>query len=114
MSSIEANKALVRRYFDTFNAGALEKLEEILAPDYGDRLEGQSAGIGVIRSYLQGLKASFPDFTWTIEQIIAEGDRKPGGLQGLSDLPNRQRQAGRALGGGRLRQAPGAAECQAE
>ncbi|MGH8646907.1 MAG: ester cyclase, partial [Gammaproteobacteria bacterium] len=29
----------------------------------------------VIRSYLQGLKASFPDFTWTIEQIIAEGDR---------------------------------------
>jgi predicted ester cyclase len=75
MSSIEANKALVRRYFDTFNAGALEKLEEILAPDYGDRLEGQSAGIGVIRSYLQGLKASFPDFTWTIEQIIAEGDR---------------------------------------
>jgi len=75
MSHIEANKALVRRYFDTFNAGKLEKLEEILAQDYGDRLEGQSAGIEVIRSYLEGLKASFPDFTWTIEQIIAEGDR---------------------------------------
>ena len=30
MSSIEANKALVRRYFDTFNAGKFEELEEIL------------------------------------------------------------------------------------
>ncbi|MGH9894800.1 MAG: hypothetical protein ACREA0_23040 [bacterium] len=39
MSSIEAIKALVRRYFDTFNASAMKKLEEILAPDYGDRLD---------------------------------------------------------------------------
>lgn len=75
MLDIEANKAIVRRYFDMFNSGHLEQLHEILAQDYGDRLEGQSAGIDVIRSYLEGLKASFPDFTWTIEQIIAEGDR---------------------------------------
>jgi steroid delta-isomerase-like uncharacterized protein len=75
MNDIEANKALVRRYFDTFNTGDLGHLEEILALDYGDKLEGQSAGIAVIRAYLEGLKASFPDFTWTIEQIIAEGDR---------------------------------------
>lgn len=75
MLDIEANKTLVRRYFETFNSGQLERLEEVLAPDYGDRLEGQAAGIAVIRNYLRGLKASFPDFTWTIEQIIAEGDR---------------------------------------
>jgi len=75
MSDIEANKAIVRRYFETFNAGNLDRLDEILAHDYGDRLEGQSARIEVIRSYLKGLKSSFPDFTWTIGQIIAEGDR---------------------------------------
>jgi steroid delta-isomerase-like uncharacterized protein len=75
MSSIEANKAVVRHYFETFNAGNFDQLGEILADDYGDRLEGQAAGIEVIRSYLKGLKASFPDFSWTIEQIIAEGDR---------------------------------------
>lgn len=75
MDDIAANKALVRRYFDTFNAGDLSRLEDILALDYGDKLEGQGAGMEVIRAYLTGLKASFPDFTWTIEQIIAEGDR---------------------------------------
>jgi predicted ester cyclase len=72
---LEANKAVVRRYFETFNAGDFERLDEIVAQDYGDRLEGQAAGIAVIRNYLEGLKASFPDFTWTIEQLIAEGDR---------------------------------------
>lgn len=72
---IDANKAIVLRYFDTFNRGDFSALGEIVTDDYGDRLEGQAPGIDVIRSYLEGLKASFPDFTWTIEQIIAEGDR---------------------------------------
>ncbi|UYB54267.1 ester cyclase [Xanthomonas sp. AM6] len=75
MADLDANKAVVLRYFDAFNRGDLAHLGDIVTADYGDRLEGQTAGIGVIRSYLQGLKASFPDFTWTIEQIIAEGDR---------------------------------------
>lgn len=74
-ATLEANKAVVRRYFDTFNAGDFSHLDEIVTADYGDRLEGQAPGIDVIRNYLKGLKASFPDFTWTIEQIIAEGDR---------------------------------------
>jgi predicted ester cyclase len=72
---LEANKAVVRRYFDSFNAGDFTHLDEIVTQDYGDRLEGQTPGIGVIRDYLTGLKKSFPDFKWTIEQIIAEGDR---------------------------------------
>lgn len=74
-ANVEANKAVVRRYFDAFNRGDFSHLDEIVTADYGDRLEGQTPGIGVIRSYLEGLKASFPDFTWTIEQIVAEGDR---------------------------------------
>jgi predicted ester cyclase len=74
-AKLEANKAVVHRYFDMFNASRFEELDQIVTPEYGDRLEGQSAGIEVIRTYLKGLKASFPDFTWTIEQIIAEGDR---------------------------------------
>lgn len=75
MSDSVANKALVRRYFDMFNSGDLSQLADIVSEDYGDKLEGQSSGIDVIRRYLEGLKASFPDFTWTIEQIIGEGDR---------------------------------------
>ena len=75
MSDSEANKAIVRRYFEMFNSGDMNQLADIVSEDYGDKLEGQSSGIAAIRSYLEGLKASFPDFTWTIEQIIGEGDR---------------------------------------
>ena len=75
MSDSEANKAIVRRYFEMFNSGDLSQLADIVSEDYGDKLEGQSSGIAVIRSYLEGLKASFPDLTWSIEQIIGEGDR---------------------------------------
>ena len=75
MSDSEANKAIVRRYFDMFNSGDLTHLADIVSQDYGDKLDGQTSGIDVIRDYLEGLKSSFPDFTWTIEQIIGEGDR---------------------------------------
>jgi len=75
MPDSKANKALVRRYFDMFNSGDFTQLADIVSQDYGDKLDGQSSGIEVIRSYLEGLKASFPDFTWTVEQIIGEGDR---------------------------------------
>jgi predicted ester cyclase len=75
MSDSEANKAIVRRYFEMFNSGDLSQLADVVFEDYGDKLEGQTSGITVIRSYLEGLKARFPDFTWTIEQIIGEGDR---------------------------------------
>ena len=75
MSDPEANKAIVRRYFEMFNSGDMSQLADIVSEDYGDKLEGQSSGIAIIRTYLEGLKASFPDFTWTIEQIIGEGDR---------------------------------------
>jgi len=74
-TDIEANKAVVLRYFDAFNRADFSQLDQIVTADYGDRLEGQAPGIHVIKSYLEGLKASFPDFTWTIEQIVAEGDR---------------------------------------
>jgi NAD(P)-dependent dehydrogenase (short-subunit alcohol dehydrogenase family) len=40
MSSAEASKDLVRRYFETFNAGEPGEPEGILAHDHGDRLGG--------------------------------------------------------------------------
>ena len=50
MSDIETNKAIVRRYFEMFNSGDLSQLAAIVSKDYGDKLEGQSSGIAVIRS----------------------------------------------------------------
>lgn len=74
MYDLEENKALVRRYFDMFNEARFDELADIVAADYGDKLEGQTAGIDVVRTYLEGLKKSFPDFRWEMERMIAEGD----------------------------------------
>ncbi len=75
MNHLQENKDIVRRYFEMFNSGDFSTLGDIVSESYADRLEGQSAGIDGIRSYLEGLKVGFPDMSWTIEQVIAEGDR---------------------------------------
>ena len=73
--ALDANKAVVRRYFDAFNGSRFAQLGEIVSATYGDRLEGQASGIDVLTKYLRGLKSSFPDIHWKIGQIVAEGDR---------------------------------------
>ncbi|MER8417969.1 nuclear transport factor 2 family protein [Mesorhizobium sp. M1329] len=40
MSDSDANKAIVRRYFDMFNSGDLTQLADIVSQDYGDKLNG--------------------------------------------------------------------------
>lgn len=40
MSGSDANKAIVRRYFDMFNSGDLTQLADIVSQDYGDKLNG--------------------------------------------------------------------------
>lgn len=38
MSDSEANKAIVRRYFEMFNSGDTNQLADIASEDYGDDL----------------------------------------------------------------------------
>lgn len=74
----EANKALVRRFFEEFfNQGNLAIAEELFAADYTNHMldpdwprgpEGEKAAVSVNR-------AVFPDLRFTIEDLIAEGDR---------------------------------------
>jgi hypothetical protein len=53
MPDIEGNKAIVRRYFVTFDAGDLIRIHEALARNYGERLEGQTAEIEVVSNRFQ-------------------------------------------------------------
>jgi len=41
-SSIEENKALIRRFFNAIESGNLQVLDEIVAEDYDDHLAGQT------------------------------------------------------------------------
>jgi predicted ester cyclase len=75
--SIEANKALVRRYRELHNTNQLDKLGEVLAanftphsmlPQLPPNLEGAKLNH-------QGTLAVFPDLHVETNDLIAEGDR---------------------------------------
>ena len=75
--STEANKALARRVFDeVLNGRNLDLLDEIAASDYVEHspLPGQGIGIDGIRDRYTFLFNAF-DFHFTIDDVIAEGDR---------------------------------------
>ena len=74
----EANKAIVRRYREIHNNNEMNRLEEVLAPDFvpytfmpGMPWNGPESAKQV---HLLG-KASFPDMKVTTEDLIAEGDK---------------------------------------
>jgi predicted ester cyclase len=69
----QTNKHIIRSlYEDCINTGALERLDELVAPGYvGPQGE---AGPDGFRKTIQGLRAGIPDIRFTIDELIAEGD----------------------------------------
>ncbi len=84
MSSPEAlNKALFRRtYEELLNRGDLSHVEEIIAPDFlnHEAPPGMDRGPDSMRGLVMMLRTAFPDLHFTIEDLIAEGDRVAGRL----------------------------------
>jgi len=73
----EANKAVVRRYLEEIiNRGNFALAQEIIAPNYINHTAGGGIGTGRegFLGGLRALKAAFPDWTVTIEELVAEGD----------------------------------------
>jgi len=74
--SLEENKAIVRKMFETINKHDLASLDELMAPDFVLRMHGQQTqGWAVGRQVVQNEIKAFPDFHVAIEDIIAEGDK---------------------------------------
>ncbi len=79
MNSVQANKAIVRRYVDEVQNGhSIEALETIFSNNFIDHTNafgGVFQGIeGLKQGYLDMLKA-FPDFRATIHDQIGEEDK---------------------------------------
>ena len=75
--STEANKALVRRWWEETDKGNLAIIGELCAPDYLDHsppLPGMGEGPEAVRKANETLAAAFPDTVHTVEAMIAEGD----------------------------------------
>jgi steroid delta-isomerase-like uncharacterized protein len=75
-SQIDANKSLVRSYYDALNRGDLNALDQFFAPDYKRYLSATSAPLDAAgqKQRLAGLGAVFPDMQITVDNIVAEGD----------------------------------------
>jgi predicted ester cyclase len=73
----EANKALVRRYYDQFvNASNFNALDDFVTPNYKRYLSPAAAPINATaqKQRMAGLRAVAPDFKLTIDALVAEGD----------------------------------------
>ncbi len=74
--STEDNKALMHRAYDALNQKNLAILDEVYAPDLVVHIV--STTIQGLEAFKQGLSlflTAFPDARFTIEDMIAEGDR---------------------------------------
>ena len=76
--SEQDNKAVVRRYYDeVLNQRKMDLLDELAVEDYveHDPFPGQGNGLADLKARVAGLCGAFNPLHFTIEDVIAEGDK---------------------------------------
>jgi steroid delta-isomerase-like uncharacterized protein len=78
-SSEDANKAMVGRYFnELMSQGKLEVIDQIIGERFSfhiPTLPEPIRGKDGMRGFVTGLRTGFPDIQFTVERLIAEGDK---------------------------------------
>lgn len=76
-STTDANKALVRRFVDEiFEAGRLESIDELVAPDFVSHTFGiADDGAAKLKAAAERVHASLTGVRFEIEDMVAEDDR---------------------------------------
>jgi C-1 hydroxylase len=72
--SSEENKAIIRRLIDAFNKHNVALLDDLMAPDFFDN-NFQLRGLDNFKKFETMFIKGFPDYSETIEDLIAEGDK---------------------------------------
>jgi predicted SnoaL-like aldol condensation-catalyzing enzyme len=71
--AIDQNKDVVRRFInEVLIGGQLDRIDEVLAPDYVNRAFG--VDLAGFKGLLSGLMVALPERHFDIEELIAEGD----------------------------------------
>lgn len=76
-SSVETNKAAIRRLYDETNKGNYDFLDELLAPDftsYGGAGFRDLHGPAEFKELTMTFLTSFPDLWFQVDELIGEGD----------------------------------------
>jgi predicted ester cyclase len=69
--SLEENKTLMRQWTDGINRGDPAIVDETCVPDWASELGGHEG----VKGYLTAWFAAFPDGAWTIDEMVAEGEK---------------------------------------
>jgi steroid delta-isomerase-like uncharacterized protein len=73
-SDVEANRDSVRRLFeDGFNHQRVDVLRQLVADDFVDAAGAR--GPAAFEQVIARLRAAFPDIHYTVEDVVAEGDK---------------------------------------
>ena len=75
---IEQNKEVVRHFFEgVLNRGTLDLVDDLVTPDYAVTVVGFPGPMDREghKGMVAGLRAAFPDWEETVEELVAEGDR---------------------------------------
>jgi predicted ester cyclase len=78
MSAEENKRAMHRIPEELYNQGRLDVADEVVAPDYVEHFPlppGFPTGSAGLKAFVTALREGFPDFHYTVEDEIVEGDR---------------------------------------
>jgi predicted ester cyclase len=73
--SIKENKELVRRVYELASTGNLEALWELYDPGYIEHMADGDITLGQIKRGTAAFYKAFPDLTFTVKDMVAEGDK---------------------------------------
>ena len=74
----EENKAIVRRYLAGLSKGDLDIVDRLISSNFvphNPAVVGSPPGRQGQKQIISSLRSAFPDLTFTIKDIIAEGDK---------------------------------------
>jgi steroid delta-isomerase-like uncharacterized protein len=75
---LEANKALVRRFYaEVVNQGKVDLADELLDAGFVEQVRPGTLGVGLenFKAFVRQLAVAFPDLQVSVEDLVAEGDR---------------------------------------
>ncbi|QGZ93592.1 ester cyclase [Terricaulis silvestris] len=76
--TLAGNKGAMRRFTDFINTASETLAQELVAPDASFHVPGRSEPVLGPAGYLEiigMMRSGFPDIQWTLEEMIAEGDK---------------------------------------
>ena len=74
---IEENKALALRFVEeVYNQGQTQRVDDLVSPDFVRHgIGGTMRGRQIIKDRVAAVRAGFPDFHISVEEVLAEGDK---------------------------------------